>query len=201
MQTDQPRQPRRKRNAAATRGAILTAARTCFSRESYERVGVREIAALAGVDPALVIRYFGRKENLYSEAVAQGFAVGPLLEGPRDQLGQRLARAVFQKDRAAGDMDALLALLRSVGHEQVGATLRAALAQQFTQPLAQWLGGPDADLRAGLIAASMLGLVTSYYVIGLDTLTGGPPERLVALLAPLLQRYVDGPVDTLGSSG
>ena len=55
--------PPRGRNAAATRQAILDSARWCFSRDGYDQVGVRDIAARAGADPALVNRYFGSKEG------------------------------------------------------------------------------------------------------------------------------------------
>ncbi|MCC2628726.1 MAG: transcriptional regulator, partial [Thermomicrobiales bacterium] len=63
----------RCRNAKATRQAILEAAKICFMHDGYEQVGVREIAARAGVDPSLVNRYFGSKEGLFSEAVASKF--------------------------------------------------------------------------------------------------------------------------------
>src|SRR3546814_12999364 len=60
----------RKRDAAATRAAILAAARERFLRESYDSVGLREIAGDAGVDVALISRYFGGKEGLFREVVA-----------------------------------------------------------------------------------------------------------------------------------
>ena len=87
----------RYRNAAATRQAILEAAKLCFMDDGYEQVGVRDIAARAGVDPALVNRYFGSKEGLFSEAVASKFDLSHLLDGDRATLGERLARYVLQK--------------------------------------------------------------------------------------------------------
>src|SRR3569623_1531973 len=69
----------RLRNAAATRQAILDSARRHFAREGYDNVGLREIAGDAGVDPALVCRYFGGKEQLLREAVRGD--TPPLFEG------------------------------------------------------------------------------------------------------------------------
>ena len=61
---------RRTRNAAITRDAILHSALQAFARSGYEGVGVREIAAGAGVTAMLVNRYFGSKEQLFAEAIA-----------------------------------------------------------------------------------------------------------------------------------
>ena len=61
--------PKRRRDAAATREAILQAATHRFTTKGYERAGSREIAADAGVTAALVNRYFGSKEKLFGEVI------------------------------------------------------------------------------------------------------------------------------------
>ena len=60
----------RVRNAAATRAALLDAALALFSEKGFDRATTREIAERAGVDPALIMRYFGSKAALYVAAVA-----------------------------------------------------------------------------------------------------------------------------------
>ena len=89
----------RGRNAAATKQAILAAARRCFMQHGYEQVGVREIAAQADADPALVNRDIGSKEGLFAEAVATKFDLSPLFAGDRATLGERLARYVLEKKK------------------------------------------------------------------------------------------------------
>src|SRR5690242_5799068 len=64
-----PATPARRRNAQATRDAILQSARKAFVRAGYDGVGVREIAAGAGVTAMLVNRYFGSKEQLFAEVI------------------------------------------------------------------------------------------------------------------------------------
>ena len=78
--------PARRRNAAATREAILASARRAFARAGYDGAGVREIAAGAGVTAMLVNRYFGSKEQLFAEAIAAsiGDADDPDRGEPRD---------------------------------------------------------------------------------------------------------------------
>lgn len=156
---------------------------------------MREIAASAGVTAALVIRYFGSKENLFVQAVVQNFSVAALLDGERARLGERLARYVLQKEsEAGGSLDPLLALLRSATNEQAAALLRTGLDAQFIGPLADWLGGPEAEVRAGFIAATLLGLTAIRSVLQSRALFTADTERLVAFSAPVLQGYIDGPV-------
>ena len=85
--------PRRRRDAAATREAILEAATRRFATQGYGSAGVREIAADAGVTAALVNRYFGSKEGLFAEAIRRALDMGHLLQGQREDLADHLARA------------------------------------------------------------------------------------------------------------
>jgi len=180
----------RGRNAAATRQAILEAAKASFMCEGYEQVGVREIAGRAGVDPALVNRYFGSKEGLFAEAVASKFDLGALFEGDRATLGERLARYVLLKKAPGDEYDPLVALLRSTSCEAPARMLREALQEGFVKPLAARLEGPDALQRAELVGSTLLGLLVHRTVIG--GASQDDSERVVALVAPTLQAYIDG---------
>lgn len=186
--------PRRTRNAAATREAILTAARIAFTNDGYEQVGVREIGAAAGVDAALVIRYFGSKERLFAAVVAEQFDTSSLFSGERATVGVRLTRYLLTKEADTGALDPLFLLLRSVANPQAVALLRAELDANFLRPLAGWLGGPDAPVRAELIVACLLGISMLRGVLCGDVLGGDDTERAVALVAPVLQGYIDGTI-------
>jgi AcrR family transcriptional regulator len=181
---------KRHRNAAATRQSILDAARCCFAQEGYDQVGVREIAARAGVDPALVNRYFGSKEGLFAEAVKSKLDLGDLFAGERATLGERLARFILNKP-ASEAYDPLVALLRSSSSEVAASKLRDKLLYGFVKPVAARLDGPDALQRAELISATLLGLLVYRTVVGGSA--RHDPDRLVDVVAPLLQTLVDGP--------
>jgi AcrR family transcriptional regulator len=183
----------RGRNAAATRQAILDAARGCFMRHGYEQVGVREIASLAEADPALVNRYFGSKERLFAEAVAAKFDLSALFAGDRATLGERLARYVLEKKKADGDYDPLIALLRSTGSESPARMLREALVEGFAGPLAARLDGPDALVRAELVGSVLLGLLVHRTVIGGEV--ARDQAALVSWVSPMLQGLIDGRPD------
>src|SRR3954447_23779026 len=107
--------PKRKRDAAATREAILEAATRRFADQGYERAGVREIAADAGVTAALVNRYFGSKERLFAEAIERALDMGHLPSGRRANLADHLARVMVYGHQDSGDRGhiPLLLLLHS----------------------------------------------------------------------------------------
>lgn len=151
----------RLRNAAATRQAILASARRHFARENYENVGLREIAGDAGVDPALVSRYFGSKEQLFKEAVRgddqhmmQGIA--------RADLPEHFAAMLLDEDGEdskdeAAKIERLLMLLRSASSPKASEIIREAIDEDILRPVASVLGGADAEVRASLCLAVLMG--------------------------------------------
>src|SRR6266481_6830784 len=106
-------QPKRPRNAAATREAILQSALAAFSRHGYDGIGVREIAQMAGVTGVLVNRYFGSKEELFAATVEMTFADHRMFESDSTTLAKRLADRTMSKGEAKEPIDPLLLILRS----------------------------------------------------------------------------------------
>lgn len=153
--------PPRLRNAAATRQAMLASARRHFARESYENVGLREIAGDAGVDPALVSRYFGSKEQLFKEAV-RGDDEHIMHGVSREALPAHFATLMIEgKSEDAKDADAqierLMILLRSASSPKASSIIREAIDEDILEPVAAALGGAEAELRASLCLAVLMG--------------------------------------------
>lgn len=186
---DQP--GRRSRDAVTTKATILDAARAAFSRDSYDAVGVRDIAAAAGVDPALVIRYFGSKESLFAAAVLSDFGATDFLAGDRDQLGQRLAHMLATKQTHAG-FDPMLAIIRSSLSPTTSGMIRDVIDEQVIAPIATHLGGPNAEARAALLMSHVFGLFLGRLVLRNRALVTTDAETLTSLLQPVLQLYIDG---------
>jgi AcrR family transcriptional regulator len=182
--------PAAARNAAATRAAILAAAKFHFSRESYDQAGLREIATRAGVNVALVSRYFGSKEQLFLEAFTDDFHLDEFVHGDRSTLGERFVRHILQRPLDNGRNDALLILFRSASNEKAVPVVRDALRSRLIEPLAAWLGGADAQQRAGLIAAHLLGLSTLRVVLQCGPLNTANVEMTVRIEAPILQALI-----------
>ena len=138
----------RPRNAEATRAAILTAARERFSRESYDDVGMRDIAGDVGVDAALVSRYFGSKEDLFLKVLEHCGDAPDLMDGDRATFGDRVAREAIFGSEHDGQLEHLLVLLRSIGSAKASELVRRTADESFFSPFQAWIGGHDAPVRA-----------------------------------------------------
>jgi AcrR family transcriptional regulator len=169
-----------------TETRILTAARRLFAENGYDRTTIRSIAAAAGSDPGLVMRYFGSKEKLFARAATIP-ADGPITGSP-EQVADLLATALGEK--LADEPSAALAALRSMfTHPEAGLEVRTAMSGQ-QQQVAAMMPGEDAVLRAGLIGALTVGTVIGRHLLQLDGLHDASPAEITALLRPLISDLV-----------
>ncbi|MBB4664220.1 TetR family transcriptional regulator [Conexibacter arvalis] len=187
---------RRGPRGDGAREAILAAAREQFAARGLDGATMRAIAAAAGVDVALVSYYFGSKADLFVASlqlpVNPADVIDGLLADGTDGLGERLVTrliAVWDEPASGGP---LADVLRSAAPQFE--LLRGFLQQQIVARLARALDDPDAELRATAVASQVLGLLLSRYVLRVEPLASAPPERVVALVGPTLQRYFDGEI-------
>ncbi|MEU0251486.1 TetR family transcriptional regulator [Streptomyces sp. NPDC006184] len=182
--------------SAGTRDRILTAAREVFSARGYEKTSVRAIAKAAEVDPALVHHYFGSKEEVFEAAVEVAFAPAliasdAVADGPLDGVGERLTRFVLGVWENPATRTPLLAIVRSaVDNDTAAAVFRRLIAAQLMRRIAATLDLPDAELRAELAAAQLVGTAMMRYVIRLEPLASADLEQLVVRLAPVVQHHL-----------
>lgn len=180
-----------------TRAAIAAAARAEFAERGFSGATIRSIASRAGVDPALVHHYFGTKMDLFREVLSltvdpQATVLPVVLAGPREQAGERIARTFLTAYDDPGFREPMLALLRSAMTDRQIAAMAGSLMQEALLPAVAGLAlGPDRERRVALAMSHLMGVVVGRHVIGLAALQG-PVEGLVAELAPVVQRYLDG---------
>lgn len=183
--------PKRRRNAEATREAILSAAQRAFTEKGFDAAGLREIAADAGVNAALVNRYFTSKEALFAEAVVPHLNLDSLLEGDRATFGRRAAEHFCSKSYDKHDFDPTLAFLRSMGNPTVAPLLRDVSETAVIAKIARWLGGRNAKQRAALIASHLVGIDLMRRVLEAEALNRGQAVKAIPYVEGLLQRLVD----------
>ena len=170
---------------ADTRSAIGLAAADLFVRNGYAATTVRDIAAVAGIDPALVIRHFGSKENLFLETMQLDLEHQPLLDGPIETLGVRFIDYLLVADDQVRGV--YLALLRASDGGEIGSRLRTAHDENFVLPLMKRLEGDDRELRARLAAALVGGLLYSLWVVGDEVLLATDHRVLAQRYGSVLQ--------------
>ncbi|MBB6545221.1 TetR family transcriptional regulator [Nonomuraea rubra] len=194
MNTDK-RRPGRRPGSADTRGEILTAARRVFAEKGFDKATVRGIAREAQVDPALVHHYFDTKEGMF--AAAMELPINPqqiipvLLDGPREEVGERLVRMILRLTADEKTRAPVLALLRSaMSNEQAVGMVREFFTSALLYQVADRMGVPHLRIEAAF--SQMLGIVLARYVLKLEPLASAGQDELVEILAPTIQRYFTG---------
>lgn len=187
--------PRGGPRSAGTRAAILAAARAHFSAVGYERATIRGIAAAAGVDPAMVIRYYRSKAGLFAAAAAVDLSMPDLTSVARQEMGSLLVRhflGLWESELA--DTTLALVLRTATADDLAAERVRQIFAEQVAGPITAALGTPDAGQRAGLVGAQLLGVVLCRYLLRLEPLASAKTEDLIADLSPSVQRYLTEPL-------
>ncbi|NKY98928.1 TetR/AcrR family transcriptional regulator [Nocardiopsis alborubida] len=178
------------RGREATRARILASAKELFTNEGYGSVSSRMIAAHAGVNVALINRYFGAKSGLLAELLREDGVFPGLIEGAPATLTRRLAEHAVS--RLHGEATALQrALDDSAGDPDLQAVYQGRITSAMIDPLTVYLGGDDARAHASLLSAVMLGLTRVRVVEGATALRALDRERLTERIQALLDLCLD----------
>lgn len=169
----------RRRDAAATRARLLQAARELFLARGYSAIGLREVAAQAGVDVTLVRRYFGSKEQLFTEATDVSENAEAIRHAADDAVGEQLITRILA---ARQDVDApLFALLRSSGDPSVVARLNAQLDQGLTRNLAKRISADRPKIRADMVTALLIGIGVQRVLLQKKPMASARDEDIAAV--------------------
>jgi AcrR family transcriptional regulator len=178
----------------ATRRAILEAARAIFAGRGYEQATIRAIAAEAGIDASMVMRYFGSKAGLFAAAASVSLGPPDLRSVPARRRGELLVRHFVDGWERTPSADTMMLLLRTaVTDDAVAEQVQTNFERLVGAPVAA-LGVPDADRRSALIVAQLLGVVVSRYILHHEPLASMPVDELVAEISPTIQRYLTQPL-------
>jgi AcrR family transcriptional regulator len=183
----EPAAPAHRRDAVATREAILAAAVVEFTEYGYARAGVRQIAERAGVTAMMINRYFGSKRGLFAEVVDRSFGPATIVGTEHRGLTQDMARSLAERTApGAESLDPFLLMLRCASDPEAVDVIRGGIEAHVGARLAGRIGGAEADLRAQLGLALAAGTWLLRTVIGTDALAAADDDRLAELLAGML---------------
>jgi AcrR family transcriptional regulator len=203
MSTPSPTSKRsgRRPGTSDTREAIARAARDQFAEVGYDRATIRKIGAAAGVDPALVVHFYGSKEALFREVMALpafvAEAMANLAEGDRATVGRRLAEVAVAALESPATRTIVLGRIRSASsHPEAAELVRQTVASDMLR-IANGLGSDQPELRASLVGSHVVGVAFARYIVKVEPLASLGPGEFVELLAPDFQRWLVEPLRSL----
>ena len=179
-----------------TRQVLVETARRMFAETGFDKTSVRDIAAGAGVDPALIRHYFGTKAELFRTTMGWPFepaqVAARVIAGGRDEIGERLTRVFFEAWERPDSRAPLLAILRGAAtHEESAALVREFIGGQLYRQMADELPGPNAELRIDLAMAQLLGIAYLRHILRVEPIASTPEEELVARVAPVVTAHLN----------
>jgi AcrR family transcriptional regulator len=200
-----PPRGRRPVGGTDTREQILTAAGELFSELGFERTTMRAVAARADVDAALIHHYFVNKEGLLAAALVLPVDPAALLAGLNKDpahAGEAVVRRVLGVWEADPQTRRhLLGLIRvGLSHEYAAGVLRDLLGRTILTALARVVADDRQSLRAALVGTQIGGLLLGRYVLGIPGVRDATPEELALAIGPVIQHYLNGPIDTHNSN-
>ena len=175
-----------RRDAEATKAAILRAARYFLARQAHADITLKAVAERAGVSPPLVLKYFGNRDAVFARVMSFEEDAAALLDAPLEDLGRHMVRHILVSQRGHGS-DPLLRIAFAPLQGDHGDVLRANFRDQVTRRLAARLPGPDAGLRAELALGALLGLGMIYGIARGAHVRSTPLEQTVDRYGPLVQ--------------
>jgi AcrR family transcriptional regulator len=169
-----------------------------FAATGFDKTSVREIAAGAGVDPALIRHYFGTKAELFRETMGWPFDPTDIATriggGPPGEIGARLTRVFFDAWERPESRAPLMAILRgSATHEESASLVRQFIGGQVYRQLAAVLMGPDAELRIDLAMSQLLGIAYLRHILHVEPIASAPVEEVVRRVAPVITAHLSTP--------
>ncbi|MEW2623822.1 TetR family transcriptional regulator [Streptomyces sp. NPDC048106] len=174
----------RRRDAGRTREALLRAATDLFSERGFDRTTIRDIGERAGVDPALIARYFGSKTRLYLHALEaeRGEAVGDVLDPER-------LLDILERVERRGPVPLLQVAFEPLRDEAAQQATKDALHARLVEPLTRRFAQEGVDrprLRAELVVAAVVGVALGHRSGAFDELGGADAADVAGLLLDTL---------------
>ncbi len=181
---------------------IREEARRQFGARGYRGTTLRSVADAAGVDPRLVLHYFGSKRELFLDSVELPIDPDQVVNGVfaagLDEVPRRAVALILSTLEDAARRDAFIGILRAaVSEPEVADMIGTLLAERMLTPIASRVGGARPELRASMVASQVLGLGIARYVVRLEPLASAPADELARAITPVVEHYLRGDWVTL----
>ncbi|MCP1198991.1 TetR family transcriptional regulator [Notoacmeibacter sp. MSK16QG-6] len=167
-----------------------------FFERGYDGATVRQIAEAVPIDPSMIIRYFGSKEQLFADATVVDLRFQDFGPFPGDDIGRLLIEHFLDLwENEDGDLGLAILLRSSAHNEEARTKIREIFAQQVI-PLISRIDPLDAERRAGMIVSQLFGLALCRYILELSPISAMPRDDIVQIFGPTIQHYAVGGTST-----
>lgn len=192
----------RRSGSDHSREAILVAARKLFAEQGFDGTSLRQVAREASVDPAMVHHFFKGKDELFASSVELPADPDEVLAGVEtlepEARAEALVRAVVRLWESPAQPGLVAFVRGTIGSKAKTALLRETVSRTILSRVMVGVRGPaeEVRLRGNLVATQVVGLMLLRYVIRLEPLASADQEEVVSLVAPTIQRYLTGNLDS-----
>jgi AcrR family transcriptional regulator len=176
--------------------ALLDAAQDLFGQHGFDGTTTREIGERAGVDRALIARYFGSKADLYIATVVAEVRGD---QSPSDFNGLKdMVESIVTRMDCHGLGPVMQALIDTDTADPVNKAARAHTTRRMVDPMVAELtrqGADEARFRSELVVSALIGISLGRTFGWFDELSAVSREHLVELTTELLDRGSAGVSD------
>ena len=146
---------------------------------------MRDVAARAAIDPAMVMRYFGSKEGLFARATAFDLQLPDLTQVARARIGTTLVAHFLDIWEGPLSNSSLISLLRAAASSDDAANaIRTIFGGQVVPMLARVVPPAELPMRAGLVATQIMGLAVTRYILKVPPVVAMDRAQLVQAARP-----------------
>jgi AcrR family transcriptional regulator len=184
--------PGRPRSSSSDRAQqILLAAGRLFADLGYEKTTIRLVAESAGVDPKLVMHYFGNKQRLFISTVKVpkevGKAIALLKLAPKGTWGKRIADVIWLAQKS-GSLQTLVGVIRASASEPEAADMfRQFYLENLLLPIVSTLAIDHKELRAVMMSSLMAGYTFTHQIVGIEDFVTAKAKTRKQLFAAIIQ--------------
>lgn len=172
------------------RSRIRQAAAALFGDRGFHDVTVREIAEAAQVSPALVIKLFGSKAELYTTASTITVPLSDL-DLPRERVGRALVQQILNR-RDSDAVDPWETLIPRIKQSPTPQATREELRETYLSGIARTIGDRTEDRRhASAVACQLLGLAQGIRIAGYFPAGQFDSDAVVEQYSQAVQAHVD----------
>lgn len=177
------------------RRRILEAARKCFAEVGYEKATLRMIAAEADSDKSSIVKYFGNKDQLFRESVYWTIPIDDLTADTPDGSAENYLRAMLSAWAKDPHSPMAVLLRASMTSEDAAELLRSHITTNSVERVLRYMEGPDAELRASLFAAMMMGIASGRYLLRIPGLAEADLDDVLRAAAPSIRALISEDAD------